>query len=63
MYPISHIGMRKWQWLDVMKLNPNEYKLDGESILKKISESFNKSVYIKANNQISRGDSVWFLGE
>lgn len=62
MYPISHIGMKKWQWLDVMKINANEYKLNGESILAKISQSYNRSVYIKANNQINKGDSVWFLG-
>jgi hypothetical protein len=55
--------MRKWQWLDVMKINPHEYKLDGESILKKISETFKKSDYIKTNNQINKGDSVWFLGK
>jgi hypothetical protein len=62
MYPISYIGMRKWQWFDVMKLNHDNYKLNGKSIMKKISESFNKSVFIKPNNKINKGDPTWYLG-
>jgi len=62
MYPISYIGMRKWQWFDVMKLNHDNYKLNGKSILKKISESFNKTVFIKPNNKINKGDPTWYLG-
>ena len=58
MYPISHIGMKKWQWQQVMKVNNVNYNLDGSSILRYISESFNQSVYIKTNDNISRGDAV-----
>ena len=36
--PMGNTGMKKWQWLEVMEINPQKYKLDGESILRKIEE-------------------------
>ena len=56
MFPLSHIGMRKFQWNEVMGINSTHYKLNGESILNKIGELFNKTNYIKKNNEINKGD-------
>jgi len=58
MYPLSHIGMRKFQWKEVMHVSEElGYKLNGESILKNIKLFDEK--YIKKNNEFVKGDSIW----
>jgi hypothetical protein len=58
MYPLSHIGMRKFQWKEVMHVSEElGYKLNGESILKNIKLFDEK--YIKKNNEFGKGDSIW----
>lgn len=63
MIAMGHVGMKKWQWLEVMKINNKQYKLDGESILRKVKESFDKSIFIKDNNEMIMGDLAYGLGE
>lgn len=67
MYTMLNIGMTKQQWREVMNLeNQNDYRLDGESVLKLIRNLFGED-YIKKNNEISRGkqteNPVWYLDQ
>ena len=60
MYPISHIGMRKFQWKEMMSLDSaGNYKLDGDTILKITNELIDDRDYIKQNDQIRRGSRSW----
>jgi hypothetical protein len=63
MYTLLNMGMRKFQWRQVMQLdNQNELKLDGESVIKLVRKMFGNS-FIKKNMDIERGDLVWFLDQ
>lgn len=62
MYPISHIGMKKWQWREVMNLNERD-ELDGETIIKRISLKFNEKIHIKSNKDLVKGNVGWFLDQ
>lgn len=60
MYPLSYIGMRKFQWKEVMNLTLTKYVLNGEFIIEKITELFDKNVYVKRNDEIKKGESEWY---
>lgn len=62
MYFMGHIGMKKRQWVKVMKFDKSNYKFNGDSILNLVREYYGDS-RIKKNSEISRGDSVWFLDQ
>ena len=59
MYPLSHIGMKKYQWSEVMTLNVNKISLDGQFILNKIGETFNEKSFIQINNILDKGSPAW----
>ena len=64
MYPISSIAMSKLKWRQVMQLNnETNNELNGDFILKKIAQTFNVTIFIKKNNQIIKGDQVWYLDQ
>jgi hypothetical protein len=64
MYPISSIAMSKLRWRQVMQLNnETNNELNGDFILKKIAQTFNGTIFIRKNNQISKGDQVWYLDQ
>lgn len=59
-YPISSIGMKKWQWQQVMKVNSTKVELDGNYILKSIS---NESNFVQKNDKIIKGGASWFIDQ
>ena len=57
------LGMKKWQWKEIMHFyTTTGYKLNGESILKLVKKYYGESL-IKKNDEIKRGDNVWFLDQ
>ena len=64
MFPISHVGMTKTHWRGVMGLNFQNYKLDTDSVFKKINEIFeNNKTLIQKNENIFLGDTTWYLDQ
>jgi hypothetical protein len=63
MYPMSSIAMSKLKWRKVMQINETSSEINGNLILKKIAQEFNKTLYIKKNDQIIKGDQVWYLDQ
>ena len=50
MYPICHIGMTKSIWRKIMELNKVDYKLDGESVMKKVKEVLGNSYVTESSS-------------
>jgi hypothetical protein len=61
MFPMSYIGMRKWQWREVMKI-PNGMKLNGENMMSHLKKKYTRAVFRK-NNETQKGDDVWYLDQ
>ena len=59
MYPLSHIGMRKYQWSEMMMVNSSVNTLDGHFILAKIGELIHNKELIKANDDLVKGNDAW----
>jgi hypothetical protein len=66
MYAMGHIGMRKKQWREVMKIENKTIKLTSDIILKLIVNLYGKK-YVKMNHEIKKGPQteypVWFLDQ
>ena len=60
MYYMNHIGMRKWQWKEVI-LFENQ-KFDPNEMLSLISDYFDPSK-VKRNYEIEKGDETWHLNQ
>jgi hypothetical protein len=63
MYPMAHIGARKYQWRKMMGLNKeNEFNID---IISKDVENFllNQNLTVKQNQKIAKGDDIWYLDQ
>ena len=55
--------MTKRQWRKIMNFDENSnYKFDGKSILKLVEDLYGSSK-LKINDQIARGDDVWFIDQ
>lgn len=61
MYFMGHIGMKKWQWRDLMKFK-KDTKFNGESVINLVKEYYDNS-RVRQNHEIQRGDDVWFLDQ
>jgi hypothetical protein len=61
MVPMMFIGMRKWQWREVMRL-PKDMVLNGENIMKNVMKINDGGVFRK-NKDFTRGDDVWYLDQ
>jgi len=55
MYPMCHIGMKKTLWRKIMGIEEGYYDLNGESVMRKVTEVLGNS-YLK-------GDSAWFADQ
>jgi len=62
MFYMCHIGMTKRQWRKIMNLENSNYKFDGKSILRLVEEFYDSSK-LRINDQIARGDDVWFMDQ
>jgi hypothetical protein len=61
MYPMAYIGMRKWQWQEVMNLS-RTFELNGEMIMTRLREIHGPGQFRK-NAEVIRGDDVWYLDQ
>jgi hypothetical protein len=61
MYTMAYIGMRKWQWKEVMNIS-KDMTLNGEAIINKLKKIHGDKV-IRKNNEIAAGDDVWYLDQ
>jgi hypothetical protein len=60
-FPISYLGMRKWQWRQVMNVTQN-MSLTGELVVEKASVFFGKGS-VRKNNEMKKGDTHWELDQ
>ena len=64
MYPLSHIGMRKKHWRQVMNIQPEDYgKLNKETIMKIMKELHGDSEVYNGQSEIQRGDKFWYMDQ
>ena len=61
MFFMGHIGMTKKQWREVMQFNETT-KFNGNEVLNLVKRFFGDS-RIKSNDNIQRGDQVWYLDQ
>jgi hypothetical protein len=61
MYPMSYIGMRKWQWREMMNVTRN-LSLTGELVVEKASQFYGKGS-VRKNYEITKGDVHWDLDQ
>ena len=63
MYPMAHIGARKYQWREIMGLN-EQNKFDFGFILNDVENFLSKqNQTVKRNDKIERGDEMWYLDQ
>jgi hypothetical protein len=64
MFAMGYIGMRKWQWREVMSITKNTI-LDGANIMKhiKMVHGKNGETAFRTNDQVVRGDGYWYLDQ
>jgi hypothetical protein len=60
MLPMAHIGMRKYQWHEVMGIDPLVDQMDGQTALKLIKK-FNGEA--RENSRIVKGDDYWYVDQ
>ncbi len=58
---IPYIGMRKWQWREVMRLKKG-MELKGATVIEKVKEIHGENCFAE-NTQMVRGDQFWFLDQ
>jgi hypothetical protein len=64
MYPLSHIGMRKKHWKQVMNIEFEDYgKLDTETIMKILKNVHGESEVYDGKTAIQRGDKFWYFDQ
>jgi hypothetical protein len=61
MVSMMSIGMRKWQWREVMRI-PKDMVLNGESIMKNVLKINDGGVFRK-NEEVDRGDNIWYIDQ
>jgi hypothetical protein len=61
MVPMMFIGMRKWQWREVMRI-PKDMALNGENIMSSLMK-INDGGEFRQNKDFVRDDAVWYLDQ
>ena len=62
MYPLGHVGMKKYMWKKVMQLGIYEEVISGQLVLDEINYFFGENT-TKQNHEIGKGDNTWFLDQ
>jgi hypothetical protein len=61
MFTMASIGMRKWQWREVMRL-PKDMVLNGKSLMKNVN-MINDDAVFRKNEEFTRFDKNWYLDQ
>jgi hypothetical protein len=61
MFPMAYIGMRKWQWKEVMNMSGKE-ELNGETMMTHLRLIHGDGMFRK-NVEVMRGDEIWYLDQ
>ena len=62
MYPLGHVGMKKYMWKRVMQLSNYDEAISGQLVLNEINHIFGYNS-TKRNHEIVKGDNTWYLDQ